>query len=70
MRLIIFTTLFLIPLIGFGSFPIKKGELINIEKNNLISIEANPLYKTGTSQKFIDWSKIPKILFYLFPQYH
>ena len=67
MRSIIFTTLFLIPLFGFGSFPIKKGELINIEKNNLISIEAKPLYNTGTSQKFIDWSKIPKILFLPIP---
>jgi len=67
MRLIILTTLFVIPLIGFASFPIKKGELINIEKNNLISIEANTLYKTDSSQKFIDWTKIPRFLFLPIP---
>ena len=67
MRLIILTTLFLIPLIGYASFPIKKVELINIEKNNLIRIEVNTLYKTDSSQKFIDWSKIPKFLFLPIP---
>jgi hypothetical protein len=67
MRLITLATLFLIPLIGMASFPIKKGELINIEKNNLISIEVNNLYKTDSSQKFIDWSKIPKFLFLPIP---
>jgi len=67
MRSIILLTLFLIPLIGCASFPIKKGELINIEKNNLISIEANTLYKTDSSQKFIDWTKIPRFLFLPIP---
>ena len=51
MRSIIILTLFLIPLFGFGSFPIKKGELINIEKNNLISIDVNTLYKTDSPQQ-------------------
>ena len=34
---------------------------------NLISIEDNPIYNTDTSQKFIDWSKIPKVLFLPIP---
>jgi hypothetical protein len=67
MRIIILTSLFLIPLIGHTAFPVNKGELINIEKNNLISIEVNNLYKTDSSQKFIDWSKIPKFLFLPIP---
>ena len=67
MRLIILTTLFVIPLIGFASFPVKKGELINIEKINLVSNDSNPLDKADSSQKFIDWSKIPKFLFLPIP---
>mgnify|MGYP000649748445 CR=1 FL=1 len=67
MRLIILTTLFLIPLIGHTAFPVNKGELINIEKNNLVCSDLNPLDKTDSSQKFIDWSKIPKFLFLPIP---
>ena len=67
MRLIIITALFLIPLFGFASFPVNKGELINIEKNNLVCSDLNPLDKTDSSQKFIDWSKIPKFLFLPIP---
>ena len=67
MRLIILTTLFLIPLIGHTAFPVNKGELINVEKNNLVCSDANPLDKDDSSQKFIDWSKIPKFLFLPIP---
>ena len=67
MRLIILTTFFLIPLIGHTAFPVNKGELINIEKNNLVCSDLNPLDKTDSSQKFIDWSKIPKFLFLPIP---
>ena len=55
------------PLFGFAFFSIKKEELINIEKNNIISIRANTLYITDSSQKFIDWSKIPRFLFLPIP---
>lgn len=67
MRIIILTSLFLIPLIGHTAFPVNKGELINIEKNNLVCSDLNPLDKTDSSQKFIDWSKIPKFLFLPIP---
>ena len=67
MRLIILITLFLIPLIGSASFPFKKGELINIEEINLVSSEVNPIDKADSSQKFINWSKIPKFLFLPIP---
>ena len=67
MRLIILTIFFLIPLIGHTAFPVNKGELINIEKNNLVCSDLNPLDKTDSSQKFIDWSKIPKFLFLPIP---
>ena len=67
MRLIILTTFFLIPLIGHTAFPVNKGELINVEKNNLVCSDLNPLDKTDSSQKFIDWSKIPKFLFLPIP---
>lgn len=67
MRLVILTTLFLIPLIGHTAFPVSKGELINIEKNNLVCSDLIPLHKTESSQKFIDWSKIPKFLFLPIP---
>ena len=67
MRLIILTTLFLIPLIGHTAFPVNKGELKNIEKINLVSSDVNTLYKADSSQKFIDWSKIPKFLFLPIP---
>ena len=67
MRLIILATLFLIPLIGHTAFPVTKGKLINIEKNNLVCSDLNPLDKTDSSQKFIDWSKIPKFLFLPIP---
>ena len=67
MRIIILTSLFLIPLIGHTAFPVNKGELINIEKNNLVCSDLNPPDKTDSSQKFIDWSKIPKFLFLPIP---
>ena len=67
MKSIILTALFLIPLFGFASFPVKKGELINIEKNNLVNNDFNPIDKADSSQKFIDWSKIPKFLFLPIP---
>ena len=67
MRLIILTTLFLIPLIGHTAFPVKKGELKNIEKINLVCSDVDPFYKVDSSQKFIDWSKIPKFLFLPIP---
>ena len=67
MRLIILTALFLIPLIGHTAFPVNKGELINVEKNNLVCSDVNPLDKEDSSQKFIDWSKIPKFLFLPIP---
>ena len=59
--------LIIIPFISYGSFPIKKVELISIEKNNFVSSEVNTLYNTDSSQKFIDWSKIPKFLFLPIP---
>jgi hypothetical protein len=62
MRSIILTTLFLIPLIGHTAFPVKKVEFINIEKINLVNNDFNLLDKADSSQKFIDWSKIPKFL--------
>ena len=67
MRIIILTSLFLIPLIGHTAFPVNKGELINVEKNNLVCSDVNPLDKEDSSQKFIDWSKIPKFLFLPIP---
>ena len=67
MRLIILITLFLIPLIGHTSFPIKKGEFINIDKINLDNNKAYSNDKVDSSQKFIDWSKIPKFLFLPIP---
>ena len=67
MRLIILTTFFLIPLIGHTAFPVNRGELINIEKINLVSSDVNPFDKSESSQKFIDWSEIPKFLFLPIP---
>jgi hypothetical protein len=67
MRLIILITLFLIPLIGHTAFPIKKGELKNIEKINFFSSNGNSFFEVDSSQKFIDWSKIPKFLFLPIP---
>ena len=67
MRLIIIVILFLIPLIGHTAFPVNKGELINVGKNNLVCSGVNPLDKDDSSQKFIDWSKIPKFLFLPIP---
>ena len=52
---------------SYGSFPIKKVELINVEKTNLVSSEVNALYNTDSSKIFIDWSKIPKFLFLPIP---
>jgi len=67
MRLIILIIFFLIPLIGHTAFPVNRGELINIEKNYLVSSDVNTLYKVDSSQKFIDWSEIPKFLFLPIP---
>jgi len=59
--------LIIIPFMSYGSFPIKKVELISVEKTNLVSSEVNTLYNTDSSQIFIDWSKIPKFLFLPIP---